>query len=197
MLFALSTSHEIGLAVTGAVFIIFALASSFLFPRFDPNFPGKKGLRWYIPLCFVFFIAMMSSVLYFGREAKSPAEAAVNPPAGTTTTGTTSGPGATSTGKYAGGSAAAGKPLFSSQGCSACHTLAAAGSTGTIGPNLDNVADYAAKAKMAVDDFVGGAIVHPPPPYVPPGYTNSMPTDFGKKLSMQQIKDLVAFVTGK
>ncbi|HEX4518885.1 MAG TPA: cytochrome c [Gaiellaceae bacterium] len=192
MLFALSTSHEIGLALTGAIFIIFALASSFLFPRFDPNFPGKKGLRWYIPLCFVFFIAMMSAVLYFGREEKSPAEAAVNPPAGTTTTGAV-----TSSGKYAGGNAAAGKPLFTAQGCSVCHTLAAAGSTGTLGPNLDNIADYAAKANEAVDDFVGEAIVHPPPKYVPPGYANTMPTDFGTKLSTQQVKDLVAFVTSK
>jgi mono/diheme cytochrome c family protein len=29
------------------------------------------------------------------------------------------------------------KALFSSAGCSGCHTLKAAGSTGTIGPNLD------------------------------------------------------------
>ena len=70
MVFALSTGHEIGLAATGAIFIIFALLSSFVFPRFYPNFPGKKGLRWYIPLCFVFFIAMLSAVLYFGKEQK-------------------------------------------------------------------------------------------------------------------------------
>lgn len=32
-----------------------------------------------------------------------------------------------------------GEKLFKSTGqCAACHTLAAAGSTGTIGPNLDN-----------------------------------------------------------
>jgi hypothetical protein len=71
MVFGLSTSHEIGLAVTGAIFIIFALVSSFVFPHFDPNFPGPRGLRWYLPLCFVFFIAMLSAVLYFGQEQKT------------------------------------------------------------------------------------------------------------------------------
>ena len=40
------------------------------FPRFYPNFPGKKGLSWYIPLCFVFFIAMLSAVITFGKEQK-------------------------------------------------------------------------------------------------------------------------------
>jgi cytochrome c551/c552 len=194
MLFALSTSNEIGLAVVGAIFITFALLSSFVFPRLNPNFPGKKGLRWYIPLCCVFFVAMLSAVLYFGREQKSPAEAAVNPP-GSTTTGTTTSAAATSTGKYAGGDAANGKTVFSTAGCSACHTFTPAGSSGTIGPNLDMVPDYAAKAGVAVDDFVGDAIVHPPAPYVPPGYADVMPKTFGTSLSAQQIKDLVAFVS--
>ena len=126
MLFALSTSHEIGLAATGAIFIIFALASSFLFPRLNPNFPGKKGLRWYIPLCFVFFIAMMSSVLYFGRE-QSVAEATPGHPASS-------------------GNAAAGKALFISTGCGACHTFTPAATTGKIGPNLDLLESYANKA---------------------------------------------------
>ena len=80
MVFGLSTSHEIGLAVTGAIFIIFALLSSFVFPRLDPNFPGKKGLRWYIPLCVAFFLAMMGAVLYFGQEQKT-AEATPQHPA--------------------------------------------------------------------------------------------------------------------
>src|SRR5262249_13220898 len=32
---------------------------------------------------------------------------------------------------------AAGKALYTSTGCGACHVLVAAGSSGTIGPNLD------------------------------------------------------------
>lgn len=32
---------------------------------------------------------------------------------------------------------ATGKKVFASAGCSGCHTLSAAGATGTVGPNLD------------------------------------------------------------
>jgi hypothetical protein len=39
----LSTGHEIGLIVVAAVFIAFALASSFLLPRYKPDFPGPTG----------------------------------------------------------------------------------------------------------------------------------------------------------
>src|SRR3954451_21468593 len=35
------------------------------------------------------------------------------------------------------GIAAAGKPIFLKSGCNACHTLADAHATGTVGPNLD------------------------------------------------------------
>ena len=58
---ALSTGHEVGLAVTGAAFIAFALASSFLFPRFRPQYPGG-GLRAFIVVAFVFFFGMLAAV---------------------------------------------------------------------------------------------------------------------------------------
>ena len=176
MVFGLSTSHEIGLAVTGAIFIIFALLSSFVFPRLDPNFPGKKGLRWYIPLCFVFFLAMLGAVLYFGQEQKT-AEAT---------------PGAGAAALV--GNAANGKAVFTSAGCAACHTFTPAGSKGTVGPDLDKIKDYASKGGQPLDQFVEAAITHPPAKYVPPGFAPTMPTTFGKTLTTQQIADLVAFL---
>jgi len=57
----------VGLAVTAAAFITFALASSFLFPRFRPNFPGR-GLPAFIVVCFVFFFGMLTAVEVFGAE---------------------------------------------------------------------------------------------------------------------------------
>jgi hypothetical protein len=39
----------------------------------------------------------------------------------------------------AGGDAAAGAAVFESAGCGSCHTLSAAGSAGTAGPNLDDL----------------------------------------------------------
>jgi uncharacterized cupredoxin-like copper-binding protein len=73
---ALSTGHEIGLAVTGAVFIAFALASSFLFPRFRPQYPGH-GLPAFIVVAFVFFFGMLAAVEVFGAETKEGGEKAV------------------------------------------------------------------------------------------------------------------------
>ena len=52
---ALSTGHEVGLAVTAAAFIIFALASSFLFPRFWADYPGRALLA-FIVVAVVFFV---------------------------------------------------------------------------------------------------------------------------------------------
>ena len=65
---ALSTGHEVGLAVTAGAFILFALASSFLFPRFRPQYPGG-GLLAFIVICFVFFFGMLAAVENFGAES--------------------------------------------------------------------------------------------------------------------------------
>jgi uncharacterized cupredoxin-like copper-binding protein len=70
---ALTTGHEVGLAVTAAVFILFALASSFVFPRFRPQYPGG-GLPAFIVICFVFFFGMLTAVEVFGAEPKEGGE---------------------------------------------------------------------------------------------------------------------------
>ncbi len=68
MLFALSTGHKVGLAVTAGAFILFALASSFVFPRFRPQYPGG-GLPAFIVICFVLFFGMLAAVENFGAES--------------------------------------------------------------------------------------------------------------------------------
>jgi cytochrome c551/c552 len=189
VLFSLSSSHEIGLAVAGALFITFALLSSFVFPRHNPNFPGRKGLRWYIPLCFLFFVGMLAAVLVFGREKPGieiSAAAAAAGGSATTTAAPASGPA---------GNAAAGKAVFASAGCGACHSFKPAASTGTVGPNLDDLATYAQKGGLSLGEFTLAAITSPPAKYVPPGFpTTVMPTTFGTSLSKQQLADLVAFL---
>lgn len=199
MLFALSTGHEIGLAVTGAIFIAFALLSSFVFPKLTPDFPTKKGLRWYLPLSVCFFAAMLAAVLVFGREKKEAAAAETTTAAASTTTTSGSSTGSASaapSAPYANGDATAGKAVFASAGCSACHTFKPAASTGTVGPNLDDLADYASQAGEGLGNYTVDAIIHPPAKYVPKGFpTNAMPTTFGTSLSSKQIADLVAFLT--
>ena len=51
----------------------------------------------------------------------------------------------------------AGLALFDQQGCNGCHTLAAAGTHGTVGPNLDDIAPAFVVAKRQVTN--GGAIM--------------------------------------
>jgi plastocyanin len=85
----------VGLGVTAAAFIIFALASSLLFPRFRPNYPGR-GLPAFIVVCFVFFFAMLTAVEVFGAEEpegeEHAAETAPTPEPEPTTTTTESQP---------------------------------------------------------------------------------------------------------
>ena len=85
---ALSTGHQVGLGVAAAVFIVFALASSFLFPRFRPQYPGG-ALPAFIVVAFVFFFGMLTAVEVFGAEEKEGEERAAETtpePAPTTTT---------------------------------------------------------------------------------------------------------------
>ena len=77
---------------------------------------------------------------------------------------------------HAKGNSAAGKPIFASAGCTGCHTLAAAHSTGTVGPNLDALKpNYRAVTAQVTN---GGG---------------QMPS-FKGKLSTQQIADVAAYV---
>jgi uncharacterized cupredoxin-like copper-binding protein len=74
LLLALSTSHKVGLGVVGVLFVLFALASSFLLPRFRPEFPGR-GLPLFLIVTGVLFAGMLTAVFVFGKEPKEAAAA--------------------------------------------------------------------------------------------------------------------------
>ena len=65
----------VGLATAAGAFIAFALAASFLFPRFNPQFPGG-GLSAFIVVAIVFFFGMLAAVEVFGAESGHAEEAA-------------------------------------------------------------------------------------------------------------------------
>ena len=75
------------------------------------------------------------------------------------------------------GDPVAGKEVFASAGCGGCHTLGAAGSSGAVGPNLD---DAKPSAERVVDRVTNGKGVMPP---------------FKGSLTEQQIADVAAFVS--
>jgi len=91
VLLALSTWHKIGLAGVAAVFIVFALASSFLFPRYRPSFPAGR-LGGFIVVTLALFIGMLAAVEIFGREPAEKA-AAENTPTGSSPSTSPSGGG--------------------------------------------------------------------------------------------------------
>jgi mono/diheme cytochrome c family protein len=74
------------------------------------------------------------------------------------------------------GDATAGADVFVAQGCGGCHTLSAAGSSGTVGPNLDDAKPSYELAVTRVTEGQGG-----------------MPK-FGDKLEAQQIADVSQYV---
>jgi mono/diheme cytochrome c family protein len=79
-----------------------------------------------------------------------------------------------------GGKAAAapdGKQVFASAGCGACHTLKAAGATGNVGPNLDQLKPAEPVVERQVTN--GGAVMPP----------------FKGKLSPAEIKAVAKFVS--
>ena len=95
----------------------------------------------------------------------------------------------------ASGGASAGRKVFASAGCGGCHTLAAAGSNGQVGPNLDKqLPTDARRAGKPLAAFVRESIVKPNA-YIAKGFKpNVMPQTFGKQLSNAQIAALVAFI---
>jgi mono/diheme cytochrome c family protein len=169
---ALSTGNQIGLAIVGGAFILFALGSSFVLPARYPNFPGRH-VGWYVAAGILFFVAMVSAVIVFGVEKK---EAAKPGAATTTAAATTTGTATTTAPATAQGDPVAGKAVFASSGCSACHMLKAAGATGTLGPNLDQLKPPYDRVLHQVE--VGGGPM--------PAYKNT--------LSAKQIQDVAAFI---
>lgn len=88
-----------------------------------------------------------------------------------------------------GSASANGKQLFTSIGCGSCHTLAAAGTTGEVGPDLEE--------SLATDDNTAGIeemIIHPDAEVVEGYPANVMPQDYGQSLSTEEVHALAEFL---
>ena len=93
-----------------------------------------------------------------------------------------------------GGGADAGKAVFTEQGCGSCHTFKPAEATGTVGPDLDKLPQFAEEAGKPLEDFVHESIVDPDA-YVEEGFPpNVMPKTY-ESLPDQQLDALVGFLT--
>ena len=189
MLSALSTGHKTVIVVVAAVFIVFALCCSFVFSRMNPNFPGKR-IALFVVVCALLTAAMLGAIIVFATEPpEAGAKVEERNPVLSQTTGTeTTSPAAPA------GNATAGKALFASQGCNACHTFRPAGSTAKVGPDLDDLAANAKTANRGTVQEYTAESIEDPGAYVVPGYPNGVMPQF--QLSDKQVADLVAFLTG-
>ena len=71
MLAAVSTQNKILLGGMAAIFIGFALVSSFVLPRRNPTFPGHR-LGLFLTITVVLFVGMMLAVEFFAVEEEEP-----------------------------------------------------------------------------------------------------------------------------
>jgi cytochrome c553 len=143
----------LGCAVFGAFAAKVTIVRMHRFPK--PVLPVAGGL-----LFAVLIAVWYTSALWLYRQP-----AAASPPAAGTNVVP---PGADAT---------AGRAVFSSAGCSSCHTLGAADASGQIGPNLDRLRPTYAVVAAKVERGGGG-----------------MPA-FKGQLTAKQIEDVAAFVS--
>ena len=183
MVVGLSTAQELGLVAVAGAFILFAVLSAFVLPSRNPDYPGRR-LGAFVAVSALFFVAMLTAIVVLAREPEEAEGHEATPTTETSTQETQtqetetqpteSAP--TETTPQVEGDPDAGKPIFTSAGCNACHTLAAANATGQVGPNLDELKpDYDAIVEQ-VENGGGG---------MPP---------FKGQLSDDEVRNVSAFV---
>ena len=193
MLLTVTTTGKLTLVIVAGAFIAWALVTAIWIPKRNLDFPVT--LTAFVLVSSLFFVAQLGAVYWVtatqevatgaastGAASTTPAQttpsgttpAATTPaattPAGTTTSGTAPGPAASVR-------IAAGKAVFVAAGCGGCHTLADAGSSGAVGPNLDGKKPPYDLVVMRVTNGKG-----------------VMPS-FKGRLSDQQIKDVATYVS--
>jgi mono/diheme cytochrome c family protein len=187
VLLTITTTGKVTLLIVAGLFIAWALITAIWIPKRNADFPAT--LTVFLLVSSLFLVAQLGSVYWVTSTQEVETEAAELPgegegepaettPAETTPAETT--PAETNPGNPQPGADAdvvAGKEVFESAGCVGCHTLADAGATGTVGPNLD-------EAKPPVDLVVTRV-------------TNGMGAmpPFKGQLSDKQIQDVAAYVS--
>lgn len=162
---AITSLGKTVLLVVAITFIAWAIITAIFVPKRSPGFPRR--LDAYILVSALLFLSQMTAVVWV-TGTQEVEEAHASEAAGGE--GTTTEPAAT-------GDAAAGKAVFTTAGCTACHTLADAGATGTVGPNLDQAKP---PATLVVERVTNGKGAMPP---------------FAGQLSEKQIEDVAAYVS--
>ncbi len=193
MVLGLATSNKIWLALFAGVFIVFALLSSFVFPRRWPDFPGEYGRKWFIIGTLALFVAMLFAVNVFAKEEEEASRREsrrdgdyhragrhrVNP----------DGDGPHGDETCCPGRSCGREGAFHLPGLRCLSRIRARGTNATVGPDLGE----ALQGKDAA--FIEESIVEPNAEITQGYQPGIMPGDFGQKLSEKQLADLVAFLS--
>lgn len=184
--------------VLGIALVVLALVTAFLGLRFEKFPPSRALLIGGVAL----FAALVIGTTTFAwrnavdeqdqREEELAADVSANQQAGNVGEAEEEAGGAgaptTTTGAPAEAALEQGAQVFSSAGCSGCHTLAAAGSSGTTGPDLDGA------LKGQSPKFIETSIVDPNQS-IAKGYPpDVMPQNFGDTLSPEDLDALVQYL---
>lgn len=177
------SNGEIIISVVTAVLVVFCVAVSVIIPKRDPSFPGRRNLVAFGLVCLVLVGGTFVTVEIYGSEEGHGAEAAAEgghgegegegegvPPPADEAPPPAGAPPATP------GDPFAGTNVYITASCGSCHALADAGTTGTIGPNLDETQP---SFELTVDRVTNGA--------------GAMPA-FAGQLSPLEIDDVAAYV---
>ena len=137
MLLTITTTGKVTLLIVAGLFIAWALITAIWIPKRNPDFPAT--LTVFLLVSSLFLVAQLGAVYWVTSTQEVETEAGGDVPrrehAGRDDTRRDDPrrdpqPGADA-------DVVAGKEVFESAGCVGCHTLADAGATGTVGPNLD------------------------------------------------------------
>jgi len=155
--------NDVLIGVAALVLVVFSLVVSIVVPRRDPGFPGRR-IGVFTAVAATLVVIMLATVEIVGEahEADGTEEGGESVPAETD-------------GGGGGGDAAAGEAIFADT-CGSCHTLEEAGTSGTVGPNLD---DSTLDLQAVVEQVTNGGGAMPP---------------FGGQLSEEEIQNVAAFV---
>ena len=165
LLSGITTLGKTVLLIVAITFIAWAIVTAIFVPKRSPTFPRR--LDAYILVSALLFVAQMTAVVWVTGTQEAEAHAAEEAGGHEEPTETTA----------PGGDATAGKAVFGSAGCATCHTLADAGASGQVGPNLDEAKP---PAELVVDRVTHGK--------------GAMPS-FEGQLSEEQIANVAAYVS--
>jgi cytochrome c551 len=155
--------NDVILGVAAAVLVVFSLVVSIVIPRRDPGFPGRNiGVFTVVAVTLVVIVLATVEIVGESHEAEGSEGGGESVPAETD-------------GGGGGGDAAAGEAVFVAN-CGSCHVLEDAGTTGAVGPNLDESTLDLAATEQQVTNGGGG-----------------MPA-FDGQLSEEEIANVAAYV---